>query len=325
MTAVALLHPSDLLAEELKHEVETRSSLSGDLSLFTTLEAEVGQLTQARGAATLIQRYDPGDLEGKQIAFFCGPIAANRPLLAELPSDTTAIVLSSDAEPSDGAPVVSGVNLETVAPGGVYLSPNAGALLLIQLLAPLRVLGLGQVVATIIEPASVHGKAALDELFEQTKALIAFSSDRPREIFGRQLAFNLYPTGQPASGWSSLVRQALGGEGAPTVTARRLQGGIFHGVSASLYLRFASPVDAEAVRTALKTHPKIDFALDEEPSPIEAASRTDILVGSLEGSSDDPHGLWLWATMDNLTVGGALNAADIAEAVLAARDALRLS
>lgn len=324
MTPVAILHPSDLLAEELKHEVETRHLLSGDLSLWTTHEDEVGQLTQARGAATVIQRYEPGDFEGKALVFFCGPIAENRSLLAELPADTTAVVLSPDAEPADGVPVVSGVNLDVVSPGGVYLSPNSGALLLTQLLAPLRGLGLQKVVATVIEPASVHGKAALEELFEQTKALLAFSSDKPREIFGRQLAFNLYPTGKSAAGWSQLVRDALGVE-APSVTAKRLQGGVFHGVSASLYLSFAAPVEPEAVRAALGTNAKIDFAVDEEPSPIEAASRTEILLGSLETVSDDPHGLWLWATMDNLTVGGAQNAADIAEAVLAARAGLPVS
>lgn len=325
MTPVAILHPSDLLAEELKHEVENRALLAGDLSLLSTIETEVGQLTEARGAATLIQRYDSGDLDSKAIAFFCGPIAANRPILAELPAETTAIVLSPDAEAVDGVPVVSGINLETVTPGGVYLSPNAGVQLIVQLLAPLRSVGLRRAVATVIEPASIHGKAALDELFEQTKALLAFSSEKPRDIFGRQLAFSLYPTGQSAAGWNELIRSVLGGSGAPAITTRRLQAGVFHGVSVSLYLEFEAPIDAEGVRRALRTNSKIDFAVDEEPSPIEAASRTEILVGSLETSSADPTGVWLWATMDNLTVGGALNAADIAEAVLAARASLRVS
>lgn len=322
MATFALLHSSDLLGEELKDEIGRRTALEGPLKLLSTVEAEIGTLTESRSAAAVVQRFAPDDLEGVDVAFFSGPMAANRPLLAELPEATTAIVLSPDATLADGKPVVAGVNLDQAHAGGVFLSPNAGVVLLAQLLEPLLRLGARQAVATLVQPASVYGKQALDELYEQTRSLLAFSSERPREVFGRQLAFNLYPPAAPPADLSAQVRDALrdrqaGGD--LDLAVQLLQGGVFHGVSASLYVRFDGDPGEAAVRDALAASPRIDFGVDEEPSPVDAASRGEALVGSVRRQEGEPGAYWLWAVMDNLTVGGAINAAEIAEAVLRLR------
>lgn len=322
MTTLAILHPSDLLGEELKEEIRRRAALDGEIKLLSTDEAEIGTLTESRGAAAVVQRFAPEDLESVDLAFFCGAVASNRPLLAALPERTTAIVLSPDAALADGKPLVAGVNLDQAHAGGVFLSPNAGAILLAQLLAPLAPLAPRQAVATLVQPASVFGKPALDELFEQTRSLLAFSSERPQQVFGRQLAFNLFPPAAEPTNIAAQVRGALrdlpGGGDLP-VAVQLVQGGIFHGVAASLYLRFDEDPGEGALGAALRSSPRLDTALEEEPGPVDAASRGEVLVGSVRRQEGEPGGYWLWGVMDNLTVGGAINAAEIAEAVLRLR------
>jgi hypothetical protein len=107
MIVLAILHPSDLQGQELKERLERRPGWWDELRLLSTDEAEVGTLTEVRGAAAMVQRFTPEELEGVAVAFFCGSMAASRPILADLPRDTTAIVLAPEAEAGDGRPVVA--------------------------------------------------------------------------------------------------------------------------------------------------------------------------------------------------------------------------
>jgi aspartate-semialdehyde dehydrogenase len=315
MSVFAILHPSGLLGQELREALEGRGAAGDEIRLLTTVEAEVGTLTELFGAAALVQRYDEGDLDRVDVAFFLGAIERNRPLLAALPAATTAVVLSPDAAAADGRPAVAGVNDEVAAPGAVLLSPHPAVVLLAHLLAPLRPFDPQRAAATLLQPASAYGQEGLDELFDQTRAILAFSPDRSQAVFGRQLAFNHYPATPGGAQLGELVRQILGGE--LPLTAQLLQGGAFHGLSASLFVRFGEDPGGEALRQALERHPPLAFAGGQSPAPVDAAASREILLGALEADPHEPGSYWLWAVMDNLTVGGALNALGIAETVLA--------
>ncbi|HBL32028.1 MAG TPA: hypothetical protein DD490_34835, partial [Acidobacteria bacterium] len=64
--------------------------------------------------------------------------------------------------------VVAGVNTEAAHPGTLMVSPHPAVVLLAHLLHPLRELAPTSAVAHVIQPASLHDTAGLDELFEQT-------------------------------------------------------------------------------------------------------------------------------------------------------------
>lgn len=309
MSAIAILHPMNLLGKELRETLEHRASGWKDIRLLSTLEDEVGTLTEVAGAAAIVQRYEPEGLEGVSTAFFCGPIAANRPLLREVPAGTTAVVLSPDATAEDGPPTVAGVN-DGGAGAGVRVSPHPAVILLAHLLHPLRGLAPEEAVATLIQPASVRDDAGIEELFEQTRQIVAMTQRRPNPVFGAQLAFNLLPSPLPADPVASQLNAVLQG---PAIALQILQGGIFHSLSASLYVRCAGNPSLQAVRKALSDHPYLEAA--DKPKhlgPIDAAASGKILFGTVR--KDETGGFWLWAVMDNLTRGGALNAIEIAGA-----------
>lgn len=312
MSAIAILHPTNLLGKELRETLDNRATRFTDIRLLSTRRDEIGTLTEVAGAAAIVQEYDPESLQGVPVAFLCGAITDNRKVLAELPPETTAVVLSLDATVEDGVPVVAGVNPDAAVPGRALLSPHPAAVLLAHLLHPLRDLEPRDAVATLIQPASVRDDAGIEELFEQTRRIVAMIQRAPSPVFGHQLSFNLLPTQLPADPVAAELQAVL--PGLPPVALQILQGGVFHSLSASLYVRLGGNPTLQAVKKALSENPHLEAAdRPKHLGPIEAAASDKVIFGTVR--KDDTGGFWLWAVMDNLTRGGALNAIEIAEMV----------
>lgn len=313
MTAIAILHPTNLLGKELRETLEARRPEWTDLRLLSTQEDEIGTLTEVAGAAALVGRYEPEKLRGVDVAFFCGSAEANRPVLADLPPEAVGIVLSFDATPEDGLPVVAGVNTEAAQGRRTLVSPHPATVLLAHLLHPLKEFAPQEAVATLVQPASVRDEGGLEELFENTRQIVAMTARTPTPIFGTQLAFNLLPAAAPIEAILAQLHGVLGRE--LPVALQILQGSVFHAVSASLFVRCPENPSLQAFRNALGENPVIEAA--DRPrllGPVDAAASDRVIFGSLR--KDETGGFWIWAVMDNLTRGGALNAIEIAEAVL---------
>lgn len=312
MTAIAIVHPTNLLGKELRETIESRRPDWADLRLLSTREDEIGTLTEIAGAAALVGRFEPESLSGVDVAFLCGTMEDNRTVLAGLPPETLAILLSFDATAEDAHPVVAGVN--TIARNRVILSPHPAVVLLAHLLHPLRSFSPEEVVATVVQPVSMRDEGGLEELFENTRQIIAMTRRTPTPVFGTQLAFNLLPAPLPADPVAGQLQAVLAD--APPVALQLLQGAVFHSVSASLFVRLAGDPNVQAVRKALSASPILEVA--DKPrllGPIDAAASDKVLFGTVR-KDEAGGGFWLWAVMDNLTRGGALNAIEIAEALL---------
>jgi aspartate-semialdehyde dehydrogenase len=316
VTAIAIVHPMNLLGKELRESLDRLPGFGGDVRLLSGREDEIGTLTEVVGAASLVTRYEPEKLAGASVAFLCGAMAGNRPILADLPAETTAILLSYDATIEDGRPVVAGVNTEAAGSHRVLLSPHPGVVLLASLLHALRSLSPEEAVATLIQPASMRDDAGIEELFEQTRQIVAMTGRTATPVFGAQLAFNVLPTALPADPVAAQLHAVLGGPPtAPAVALQILQGPVFHSVSASLYLRCRESTSPQAIRKLLAAHPHLEAAGKPRLlGPADAAASDKILYGNVR-QDEAGGGFWLWAAMDNLTRGGALNAIEIAAAV----------
>lgn len=332
MTVIAILGPTSLLGKELHEELERRPHLWDRLELIAASEEEEGTVTESAGAAALVTAPEPSKLSAADLIFACGTIEHDLPLvrrrLDEGDGGATAILLSAGATAEHGEPVVSGVNPDAATGGTVLVSPDPVATALAYLLAPIARptasggLGATEAVATVVLPVSAFGGQGLDDLYEQTREILAMTGERRPTVFERQLAFSLYPASTglasvPGRGdLAALVRRTAGIELPLAVQA--LQGAVFHGLSLSLFVRFDDDPGEEAVRRALAAQEHVtvsdaDAAPGEVPAPIDAAASDDVLVGSLRRAPEIEGGYWIWAVMDNLTRGGALNAVEIAE------------
>ena len=97
--------------------------------------------------------------------------------------------------------------------------------------------------ATVFEPASEHGQAAMDELHQQTVSLLSFQS-LPREQYDAQVAFNLLPSlGDAAKVKLAATKEriadhyaALSAGAAPELALQLVQAPVFHGYVASVLM-----------------------------------------------------------------------------------------
>ncbi|HUO86871.1 MAG TPA: hypothetical protein VM617_05740 [Thermoanaerobaculia bacterium] len=319
MTRLALFNPTSLLGKELIERLDRRPELWSDLALLSLDEDEIGALTDAAGAAAVVQRAEAAVIADADVLVVCGAAALYRDLVAGRAAESTLVLLDPLADDPAAHPVVAGLNSEQAFAGRVLSSPHPGTVLLAHLLAPLLPFEVEDVVATLVQPASLFERAGLDELFAQAGRLIALQGQEESEIFGGQLAFNLYPASRPPGGFADPVRRVLGIAEAPgfPLAAHLLQGGVFHGISALLHVRLGKTIAAGEVRRVLAGNPAIELTETGAGhlGPIDAAADDAVLVGTVEQDSEG--GLWIWAVMDNLTRGGAANAIGVVEQVLA--------
>jgi aspartate-semialdehyde dehydrogenase len=176
-------------------------------------------------------------------------------------------------------------------------------------------LDLKSVAATVMEPASEHGRAAMDELHQQTVNLLSFSSV-PREQYDAQVSFNLLPSlGEAAKVQLLAVAKRIrahyrvlsDGE-LPEMALQVVQAPVFHGYTASVLVELGVAVTVEEVEAALagETVDVVTFDSDP-PSNVSAAGQQNVMVrvsADVEGASTR---FWLWLAADNLKLA-AVNA-----------------
>lgn len=315
MKVVAVIHPTSLLARELRERLEARPDLCGELRLLSDNDEEVGTLTESAGAAALVARLGPDSLEGVDLAFVLGDIERVRASLGQLPRGLPAVLLSPGATEEDAPAAVAGVHVEGLVGRERVASPHPAAIavsLLVDALGPLKP---RRAAATVLLPVSMLGDAGIEELFEQTRGILAFSGAASRaKLFPAQIAFNLLPAEEDGAGVADAARRALAGT--VELAIQLVQGGVFHGLAVSLRVEIGVGADAAAVRRQLARGHAIELARDpRRVGPVAVAGSENLLVGAVR-AGDTPSSFWIWAVMDNLVRGGALNALELGEALI---------
>lgn len=316
MNRIAIVDPTSLLGKELRERLERRPELCREARLLSADENEIGTLTEVAGAAAFVGRLDEESFDGVDLAFFCGGIDQDRPALALCPAATPAVVLSRGAGAVDGRFAVAGVRPESWLGQPRLVSPHPAAIALALLLGRLDELEPLRATATAVLPVSGAGQAALDELFEETRGILAFSGAPKGKHFPAQIAFNLLPAADDAGVAVEGARVALGAD-YPLALAL-VQGGVFHGVALALHVELGAPVAAAELRRRLARAPGVAAVRDPRRlGPVAAAGEERLLLGDVRPSGVKG-GFWIWATLDNLIRGGALNALALAETLLGA-------
>lgn len=316
MKVVAVVHPTSLLARELRERLEGRPDLCRELRLLSDTEDEVGTVTESAGAAAFVGRLGADALEGVDLAFVVGEIERVRESLRSLPRGLPAVLLCPGATEEDAPAAVAGVHVEALAGRERVASPHPAAIAVVLLVDALGALKPRRASATVLLPVSMLGDAGIEELFEQTRGILTFSGAAARsKLFPAQIAFNLLQVDEEGAGIAHTARQALGH---PVELAVQLvQGGVFHGLAVSLRVELEGTADPDEVRRLLGRARGIALARDPRRlGPVASAAEEKLLVGAVR-PADAPGSYWIWAVMDNLTRGGALNALELGEALLA--------
>ena len=327
---IGIVGAASLAGKELNDALGESLLAASDVVLLDDEESE-GQMTAAGDEVAFIQRLEPSAFERLDFVFFAGDAgvterhwqdarragAAIIDLTYALEGKKDVLVRSpwvAEALEASGSRRGQEPDLRTHA----VVAAHPAAMMIALAAARLREkLPLAAVAATVMEPASQHGRAAMDELHQQTVNLLSFQG-LPREQFDAQAAFNLLPRlGEAAAvkfaEAGPRIREqyaALAGDRLPSLALQMAHAPVFHGYVVSMLIELAQPATIEQVETALAgEHIDLVSSESEPPSNLSATGQDNVMVRVSSGSGG--MGLetrfWLWMAADNLKLN-ALNA-----------------
>ena len=317
MYKIAIAGASTLAGKELKEAI-AESPLAAASFVLLDEDQALGQLDQVGDEVTFVQAINSDSFVHADFTFFCGSEALTlRHWIKAQQSGSTVLDLSGALDQEAGALVRSPwvgtteLPLDLLTPAVVPAHPAAVALALVlgrlQGCAPVRTAAV-----TLLLPASEYGRAAMDELHQQTVNLLSFQG-LPRAIFDAQSAYNiLIGLGEnataPLADTAARIRRhyaALGGHRLPRLSMQVLQTPVFHGHTFSIAVELERPVEIAVLEEALNAD-GLDLVLEDTDSPsnLAATGQDDVLVrlrpepGARNPLETDR--LWIWAASDNL-------------------------
>jgi len=222
--------------------------------------------------------------------------------------------------------IVPEVNPEAIALARkkrIIANPNCSTIQLVVALKPLHdAATIKRAVVSTYQSVSGSGKAAMDELWDQTKAVYSLGATAPK-VYPKQIAFNVIPfannfmddgyTDEEHKMWNE-THKMLDRAIKLTVTCVRVP--VFVGHSEAVNLEFERPLDEDEAREILREAPGV-VVVDKHDStgyatPKDAQGEFAVFVSRIRNDPTIKHGLNLWVVSDNLRKGAALNAVQIA-------------
>jgi aspartate-semialdehyde dehydrogenase len=284
-------------------------------------------------------------LDGIDIALSsCGSSVAKTWVPAAAEAGTVCIDNSSAfrMEP-DAALVIPEVNPEALESGPRIVSvPNCTIITTLMAVAPLhRAAGLRSLILSSYQSVSGAGQKGVRELAEQVEKLHGMEEELGSgdldalpsgDVFGKTIAYNVLAkidVVDEDTGFTfeevKMQREAKRILSMPQldISATCVRVPVPVGHSVSVHATFERPISPDEARQILRDAPGVQLRDDPAngvyPSPLEAAGIDDVLVGRIRRPEGHDDALLLFACGDNLRKGAALNAVQIAEAVLARR------
>lgn len=325
---IAVIGATGTVGETLVQVLEERNFAVGTLHLLASVES-AGASVAFRGKNVRVRELERFDFAQVKLAFFAaGPAVTQQFAARAHAAGCTVIDLAAGLPVTQAPNVVPEANaqvLQGLARPVQVASPSAAATALAVLLAPLKgLLDVQHVHVTACLAVSALGREAVSELARQTAELLNVRPLEPR-FFDRQVAFNLLAqVGTPDTQGHVPLERRLVSElrellNLPLlkISATCVQAPVFFGDSYSVSLHCAGAVDLSAVIKALDTAPGVELVEDDYPTAVGDAVGQDVVyAGRLRVAIDDPQTLCLWATVDNVRKGAALNAVQVAELLI---------
>lgn len=281
-----------------------------------------------------VQAVDNFDFSGWDMALFAagsGPTAIHAPRAAA--AGCTVIDNSSLYRMDPDVPlIVPEVNPEAIdgyKKKNIIANPNCSTAQMVVALKPLHdAAHITRVTVATYQSVSGAGKAGMDELFEQTRAVFV-GDDKTRSKFTKQIAFNVIPHIDvflgPDSGYDGYTKEEwkmaaethkiLSPDIRVSATCVRVP--VFVGHSEALNIEFEQPISVARAQAILREAPGvmlIDKREDEGyVTPVECVGEYATFISRVRRDPTVENGLALWCVSDNLRKGAALNAVQIAE------------
>lgn len=327
---VAILGATGRVGQELLKVMEQRDFPVKDLRLLASARSK-DQTIEYRGKKYPVQEPSAEAFKGVDIVLASAGAEIIEKFAPMAVAAGAVVIDNSNAYRMDPnvplvVPEVNGEALKTHR--GIIANPNCSTSQLVPVLKQLHeAAGLKRVIISTYQSVSGAGKEAMDELEQQTRALMNGTEHKPT-VFQRQIAFNLIPHIDKfeENGYTKeemkMVRETQKILGLPNlpITATCVRVPVMIGHSESVTVDLEKTLSPEKAREVLADSPIIEVWDDPSqghyPTPIDAANEDPVYVGRVRPDTSSETGINLWIVADNLRIGAALNAVRIAEYLL---------
>jgi aspartate-semialdehyde dehydrogenase len=329
MVNVAVAGATGAVGNQMIRCLEERNFPVGSIKLLAS-KRSVGRELRFRGDLMPVEELTDQSFAGVDVALFsAGGDTSLR--FAPLAAEAGCVVVdnSSAWRMDPEVPlVVPEVNPHAIAGykvKGIIANPNCSTIQMVVVLNPIhRAFGLKRIVVSTYQAVSGTGKKAVDELFDQTRAMINFLGYE-KKIYPHRIAFNCLPHIDrfQDSGYTkeemkmvNETRKILEDDRIG-VTATTVRVPVFYGHSEAVNIETREKMTAVAAREILEKAPGVEV-VDEPtqnryPLATDAAGQDLTLVGRIRQDESVPNGINLWIVADNIRKGAATNAVQIAE------------
>ncbi len=325
---VAIVGVSGAVGQEFLRVLDERNFPMDELVLFGS-KRSAGSKYTFRGKeieVKLLQHND--DFKGVDIAFTSAGGGTSLDFAETITKYGAVMIDNSSAfrMEKDVPLVVPEVNPEDAKdrPRGIIANPNCTTIqMVVALKAIENISHIKKVHVSTYQAASGAGAAAMDELYEQYRQVLA-GEEVTVDKFAYQLAFNLIPqvdvftdngyTKEEMKMYNE-TRKIMHSDIEVSATCVRVPSLRAH--SESTWIETERPVSVEEAREAFSKGEGLVLqdnpAQKEYPMPLFIAGKDPVYVGRIRKDLSNENGLTFWTVSDQIKKGAALNAVQIAE------------
>lgn len=327
---VAIAGATGAVGREMLEILEERNFPVSEIVLLASERSE-GERLEFGGKSRSVKKLAKGAFTGVDIALFsAGSERSIEFAPAAVQAGAVVIDNSSAFRMDPQVPlVVPEVNADALRKhNGIIANPNCSTIALVVALKPIYdAVKVKRIVVTTFQSVSGTGKKAIDELAQQTVALLNFR-DVETKVYPHQIAFNCLPHIDSflESGYTKeemkIVNETrkIMGDASLRVTATAVRVPVFRCHSESVNIETEKKISANEARALLSAAPGIVVFDDPKknlyPLAIDSAGKDETFVGRIREDESVPNGINLWIVSDNLRKGAALNAVQIAELLI---------
>ncbi|MBI38375.1 MAG: aspartate-semialdehyde dehydrogenase [Leptospiraceae bacterium] len=327
---LAIVGATGAVGQEMLKVLEKRDFPYDELVLLASARS-AGKKITFRGTEFTVQELTESAFEGIDLALFSAGGSITKKFAPAAVKSGTIVVDNSSAYRMDPEVplIVPEINPEDAKKHkGILANPNCSTIIMLMAVYPIyKLYGVKRLVVSTYQAASGAGAAAMQELEDQAKAMLA-GDQPPMEAFPFPLAFNVFSHNSslyPENGFNQeevkMVKEShkILGSRDLKISPTCIRVGTFRAHAESIHLELEKAGEMEAIRQALSSFPGVQLKDDTEknhfPMPLEVSGQDDVYVGRLRWDLDDSEhkNLQLFCVGDQLLKGAALNAVQIAE------------
>ena len=327
---IAIVGATGNVGRKLIEVLEKKNFPISELFLIASSKSEGKKISYSGKEHTVID-LEKFDFSKVKIAFFvAGSAIAEK--WAHVVAEKTIVIDNSKFFRKDPdiplvVPEVNSKELVHVKNKNIIANANCSVIPLVVALKPLHDLyNIKRIVVSTYQSVSGAGKDPMDELLSQTQDFFQ-NKKLESKYFTKQIAFNAIPHidsfledgyTKEEQKTNDEVKKILDNKIKITSTCVRIPVLISHSLSANV--EFNRKHNLDEIKNVLSTSPGCKLVDEHKDggyiTPVEAENKFETFISRIREDKSQPNSINLWIVSDNLLKGAALNAVEIAEALI---------